>query len=476
MDVPRPHEAALTRLRTVVRLLTRGQCFRTLDPAEVLDQFKGSRKRRYSKAADLLRLKGWKDAYARVKMFVKAEKFDPEVKGNPDPRAIQFRSFMYGLMLACFIKPMEHSLYELKLPQTLTKGRVMGKGLSLKARADLFWEKFRAFRRPRVVSIDAKRFDAHVNTGLLKVEHLYYTLMNKDPFLAHILSLQLFNKGRTQNGYQYTVKGGRMSGDMNTALGNCLLMAVMILDAMRSYDRWDCLIDGDDCLLFFEDESGVDLAGLEASFLEYGMEIKLEGDTTNPLDVVWCQAHLVETFGGWVWVQNPEKVLSRGVSNTKYMSSEEEARSYCGAVGIGQFASYKGVPILQELALAYVRASEGRVLNLDDKHFQRAFLQVGGDPDDVKGTLLNVDLTPDPITLKTRFDFHRAFSISPAAQEIMEAQLRVWTPDFSFTLLDEAEVGVDGRLFASWIRPQLGIGTSIQTYTDPNHVIIDIGV
>lgn len=448
MSVPRPQRLALLRLRILVGKLAGRQVLRELSREDVLTKFVGSRRKRYSRAADLLDARGWSDQYARVSMFVKVEKFDPTSKDNPIPRAIQFRGYMCGLELARYLKPYEHRFYNTIPQTTVTRTRVMGKGLSGGARARLFMDKWSAFKHPWVVALDAIKFDAHVNTGLLSVEHMYYKLINRDPFFAHLLHLQTFNKCRSQNGYKYTVRGGRMSGDMNTALGNCLLMYIMLLDAMRGVEKWDCLIDGDDCLLFTEGPP--DCSAIKREFLNYGMELKLESPSDDYHDIVWCQSKLVEISGLHRWVLNPIRVLNKGLGNTKYMSTTKEIKAYAGSVGVGYFAMFHGVPILQEYSLALIRISEGRLMNLDDRFFWRAVVELGSRKESVVETLRSVPIVPEIIGWDTRVDFMRTFGIDMGEQYRLESELRAWQPNLTFTSLEEAAV-VAGVLSASWI-------------------------
>lgn len=65
----------------------------------------------------------------------------------------------------------------------------------------------------------------------LKWEHSIYNAMFRSDELAELLGWQLTNKGfaRTTDGLiKYEVKGCRMSGDMNTALGNCMIMCALV--------------------------------------------------------------------------------------------------------------------------------------------------------------------------------------------------------------------------------------------------------
>jgi hypothetical protein len=278
-EVPRPTHEGLVLLRDqakrIRRLLPK---VGPIDLHEVALHYGGGKRARYERAAADVLANGLTPRDARITCFVKFEKLNSESKTNPDPRAIQFRDPRYGVSLARFLKPMEPHLYQLCGDgRTLPSTRVIGKGLSQVERAMLLRAKMASFASPVVVSLDASRFDQHVDIHLLRIEHSFYRHMASNaPELSRLLSWQLYNRGSTHSGVQYRTRGKRMSGDMNTALGNCILMVLMVSTFMRGH-RYDILDDGDDCLLICE--SGLlpwVLENVQDTFLQFGMEIKVE--------------------------------------------------------------------------------------------------------------------------------------------------------------------------------------------------------
>jgi len=218
---------------------------------ELPKHYSGSKADKYERATDdVIRRGGITRRDAGVTMFVKFEKID-STKVDPDPRAIQFRDPKYCVEVSKYLKPIEPHLYQFRgdgkqFPAT----RCIGKGLNSVERATLLKEKFDAFVDPVVISIDCSRFDQHCSAELLEIEHLVYKLLCPDPWFAEILSWQLTNRVRSRHGLEYVAHGRRMSGDMNTALGNCVLMVLMVAAAFqRDYDMLD---DGDDVLVLVE--------------------------------------------------------------------------------------------------------------------------------------------------------------------------------------------------------------------------------
>jgi len=65
----------------------------------------------YTNAVNTLEEEGWCDSYGRLSTFVKAEKIDKTVKGDPAPRVIQPRRPEYNVELGVLLKPFEHRIY-----------------------------------------------------------------------------------------------------------------------------------------------------------------------------------------------------------------------------------------------------------------------------------------------------------------------------------------------------------------------------
>jgi len=397
---------------------------------------------RYRRAVDDVLGGGYTKRDARVKLFVKFEKLSNN-KVNPDPRAIQYRSARYCVALGRFLKPLEEVLYRLHgdgdfLPAT----RCIAKGLSQAGRARLLMEKLARFTCPVVLSLDATRFDLHVHSELLKVEHMVYLAMNPDPEFAKLLSWQLHNKGVSDLGIKYDVEGRRMSGDMNTALGNCVLMVLMVATIM-SGRMYDLLDDGDDCLLIIESEELKWVTdNVHQQFLEFGMEIKVENIASELEEIEFCQAKPIrineyETR----FVRNPDKVFSTCLGGTKYFCQEGARASLINTIGMAELVLNLGVPVMQEFALALCRnASTEKQFSLDlletlSHRLKRELAE--------RNMRQLVRLDPAPITHCARVSFEKAFGLTVTEQLDMEKFLSQWSFNMGKEQQLTAEVVVD---------------------------------
>ena len=109
---------------------------------------------------------------------------------------------------------------------------------------------------------------------------MYNGLFGSDE-LAWLLRQQLVNRGVCHPGScetRYQVEGCRCSGDMNTSLGNCLIMCCLVLHLVRTLGvRADLANNGDDCLLFLEHaDEAVVRAAIPAFFLNFGFQMVVE--------------------------------------------------------------------------------------------------------------------------------------------------------------------------------------------------------
>lgn len=408
---------------------------------ETLEQFcsrfSGSRRARYERAALDYKTRGITRKDANVTMFVKMERLNPEKKINPDPRAIQFRSQVYCVALGRHLKPLEHYLYELKGDgNLLPSSRVIGKGLNMTKRAMLAKEKWDRFHQPCVVSLDASRFDKHVSVEMLQVEHSVYKAMNHDPEFAKLLSWQLNNKGRSDTGIKYKCKGRRMSGDMNTALGNCVIMVLMVACFMQG-KKYDILDDGDDVLLFIEKgELSYVMENVKGTFAGWGFDMKIESVAHQFTHIDWCQSNPIEVIPGvWKFIRHPHKVLSCAATGFKYIGKRDR-RKLLYTIGECEASLNAGVPVLQEFARALRRCSgvtTGIELTYSDSFYHR-----------MKDEVLNPQGAE--ITLKARLDFQDAFGVGISQQIAAEDYFARW----AFIIDGEQELVAD--LDSAWTR------------------------
>lgn len=446
-DVTPPTPRGLRSLRRAARRMSsKLHPTTTLELEEVVRCFVGKRRTRYRNALQSFDTAPFCRKDARISAFVKAEKADPTAKVNPDPRMIQARNARYNILIAAYLKPMEHQLYQLRGGHT--DSRLIAKGLNQQERARLLLSKMAAYSSPAVVSIDASRWDKHCSRQLIAIEHSVYLRLNPDRFFRQLLSLQLRNRCVTANGVRYSVEGNRMSGDMNTALGNCLLMCICLESALTNLNirKWDILDDGDDCLIIVEQSELHKLDALGPEFLSYGHELKIENVATIPENVVFCQCHPVNTGRGWNMIRPWRKVLSCGTSGTQHWHNPSEVRPMCGLIGDCELALNAGIPILQEYAIALRRISMGKrpkTVQADDGIIVRACKELGTNVEHLTTRLHKIH--PKRVTDEARLSFELAYGVTVDRQLDIERVLRGW--DISV----ESAVPVPSELDHHWV-------------------------
>jgi len=424
--VPEPTNDGLSKLRTQARRIIR--YLPNVPEADLYDMpnhYHGAKRERYIRAADDLLNYGLDRIEAKVKMFVKFEKLN-STKVNPDPRAIQFRHPKYCVAVGKYLKPMEEYLYRLHGDGTvLPATRVIGKGLSSDERAELLRMKMREFTDVCVLSLDASRFDQHVSRELLEIEHSIYLAMNDNDEFRMLLSWQLDNKGVSSLGIKYKCRGRRMSGDMNTALGNCLLMVLMVSCFMYG-KKYDILDDGDDCLLLIErqDQLWVETHIMD-EFLSYGMELKVENVAYELEGVEWCQCKPIQVTAEKVrFIRSPHKVMSAALGGTKYFVQEGARRKLVNTIGMAELILNLGVPVLQEFALALMRnaaTTKSFALADLDSYFHRLKRELSA-----MNMRQLARVQPVPITDEARQSFFLAYGMTWGEQLALEGFLSRW--------------------------------------------------
>nr|QUS52792.1 hypothetical protein 2 [Mute swan feces associated tombus-like virus 5] len=412
-----PDRLAMQQCKTIARLIADWIPKEPLMEGEWIDNYVGRKRNKYRDAQLSLATNPINRADSYVAAFIKAEKIF-ELK---DPRLIQARSARYNYCLGNYLKPIEHHLYNLKgtgrLKEWLPCGRLIAKGCNMQRRALLIKKKMERFSRPLVISLDASRFDAHV-TGMLRVEHLIYNRYWRCPQLQRLLDWQYHNRGRTSTGVRYRLKGSRMSGDMNTALGNCLISIIMAANIMRRLrmkpTRWDMLCDGDDVLIFInEDDAGI-IQQLPELYALHGFQIKVENVTNSYHKVLFCQGHPIDTPLGPRMIALPERVLSRSLVGVRHWAEAGYVPKYLALIGYCELALNMGVPILQEFAC--LTLNWGSVL---PRRLQPTGRLIKAMREERAHPIFPMEITSD-----ARASFYEATGIDAIEQRACEAALR----------------------------------------------------
>lgn len=332
--------------------------------AQFIDTYSGRKKARYQEALERMRCTSWNlKNEAAVSVFIKCEKTDRTTKSDPVPRVISPRSPLFNLRIGRYLKHMEekvfHSLGGLFGHQTVLKGCDIYKS------ASLICEKWDMFNDPVAVGLDASRFDQHVSEVALRWEHEIYLQCfprKKDrERLAKMLRYQLRNKctGYAPDGVlKYTTEGGRMSGDMNTSLGNCVLMVSMIhAYGMHKGIRIHLANNGDDCVVFMEKRDlPVFSDGLYGWFEEMGFSMAIEAPAYQLEHIEFCQTRPVFDGSRWLMVRNPVTGIAKDSVMLHPWSGDNFFRGWLDSVGTGGLALTGGLPVFQSFYSSFIRA------------------------------------------------------------------------------------------------------------------------
>lgn len=391
----------------------RGKLLRHLDSCrrwsnqEFLDSYHGAKKALYERALDSLTLRPLKRRDGWLQAFVKAEKLNRGAKPDPAPRVIQPRSARYNCVVGPYLKPLEKRIY-CAIAEVFGSATVM-KGYDAYQQGRILHQKWSRFHRPVAIGLDASRFDQHVSADALEWEHSVYNACYHSPELRRLLQWQVHNVGyaRTADGVvKYNVTGRRMSGDMNTALGNCLLMCAMFhrLLEERAIDA-ELINNGDDCVLILEHTDMAKLAGLERWFLDFGFTMKVEAPVFVLEHVVFCQMQPVFDGDRWRMVRDPRVSLDKDGINLQ--PGNQKFEDWLHTVGECGLALTSGLPILQE----YYRylMSNGNLKS------QRMCGMVY-----LRGKMV---AESKAVSDAARVSFWRAFGVCPYRQGVIEKQL-----------------------------------------------------
>lgn len=323
---------------------------------QCVDLFPASKRKVYERAKESLeRAKlGWKDAV--LSSFVKFEKQDV----GKAPRIINPRSARYNLKLGCYLKHLEHHVFKgiNKTFGARTRATVI-KGFDADSSAEILRAKWDLFKDPVAVGLDATKFDMHVSKRALMYEHSFYSgywkgfrcARQERRILQLLLGMQLRNSGvaRCDDGkVTFEMAGTRCSGDMNTSLGNCIIMCSLVFAYAKELGiDIELCNNGDDCVVIMERS---DLRSFTARLNEWfnrkGFELTVERPCFTFEEIEFCQTQPVWHSTGWRMVRNPATVLKKDTMCLRPMNNIKTLKKWVYAVGAGGSSLCCGTPVL----------------------------------------------------------------------------------------------------------------------------------
>lgn len=409
-----PKSGAFLNLGPFMRSVRAFPCPRMSDD-DFLGTFQGKKRARYEAAQSSLLTKPLCVSDAFISTFVKAEKIDFSKKIDPAPRVIQPRSPRFNARIGPYIKAMEGKIY--KAMGRLYEFPCVAKGFTSYQLGELFAKKWSLFKQPVSIGLDASRFDQHVSVAALKWTHSVYRRFNRDPEFCQLLDRLLRNKGfanAKDARFAYSVRGRRMSGDMDTALGNCVIMVAMCYSLCKKLNiRHELMNNGDDVNLILEGKDEPVLReAIPGWFADLGFKMKVEETVHRLEDVEFCQGKPVFDGHSWRMMRSPDALGKDLVS----LIQVSDLPAWYTAIGQGGLALSAGMPIMQEFYSWMLRVG-GPIKNMQDNHwFQSQLFLMGFDPSVTRVE----EARRRPVSLSSRLSYWRAFGIDPQMQLLIE--------------------------------------------------------
>jgi hypothetical protein len=410
-----------------------GRACRPVDPQEFVDSYTGRKRTIYQNNLSEYLNEGVKECHALLSTFMKVEK----VPVGKSPRCIQPRHPVFNIGLGRYLKHMEKPIFR-AMAKVWGQKYVVFKGLNAIGRGTGLRDLWNKLIDPVAVGIDASRFDASVDGGMLQWEHsLYLMLFGADKELARLLKMQLHNVGVSychDGKIKYHTAGGRGSGDMNTSLGNSLIMCAIVWAWLRECGVKAYLAnDGDDCIVLMERESLPAFSeGFDAFAKNLGFTAVVEEAVDVFEEIEFCQSRPVCVDGEWRMVRNYNTAREKDSMCLFPLTQKGALRSWLYAVGECGLALTSGVPIVQELYLAYMR--NGKTSRMSEA----VFMQSGA-----RMMSIGMESKSAPVEASTRVSFFKAFGVTPDEQTAMEEYYRSWRVEDVVELV-EGIAGIGG--------------------------------
>jgi len=404
--------------------------------SEFIDTRPSRLRKRYTDAMSSYIKFGLSEVQAWINHFIKFEKVNLTKKSDRFPLKIKPRTHEYNLRLGMFLSPIEgfggsHPMYDALA--SLFGGPTVMKGMNAEQVAtnivdasQMVSDRSQHQEQGLVwIGCDASRFDQHVSKDMLKWEHsIYLELYLNHPELSELrwlLKQQLKTKATTytqdEEGVQYKVsyqdEGQRSSGDMNTGLGNCIIMCAMLYTYLKMVGITNVRVinNGDDAVIIM---TGSDYASFcqesfKDWFLEMGFTMTMEDPVYELDQLEFCQSHPVKTPDGWIMVPNIDNLNKFGVA----LVDKSKIDDWIREVGVAGRLWLAGIPIWYQYFCQYPH--DGKESSRPALTEQNAW--------SLYWNSLGIAERSLEVAEETRVSFYNAFGITPQEQRAAEEKL-----------------------------------------------------
>lgn len=385
--------------RTMCKVFGKPRRLEPLTTEEALARFKGRRGKLYAAAAERLAERSLTVRDARVRMFLKDDKYALDKINNP-PRAIQYRSKEFCLEFSKYVVPLESVVYRAKDQFGV---RYVAKGRNLDERALDLRSKFDAFLDPYVILSDACTYDASYSLDIREpVQRYYKACYAYDRKLRWLCDRQKHNVGSSRNGLRYKVAGTNMSGEMDTALSTTMSHSAMLMEYLECCGvQGTFYLDGDDAVLIL---SAPPLVAFQDYLVKFGFNNKTS--VVREFEhIQFCQTRPVQVLGNWRMVRDLNRVLVRTAWVVRRVGN---VRRHLRSVALGEMACNVGVPVLQSYAERLCDLTKGAKTYAESEYHPGMLMRTYG------------RTTPLVIDHGTRCSFEMAYGVSIREQLALE--------------------------------------------------------
>ncbi len=351
VEPPKPREGIYDSLNYIVKHFEYWSRYTApLTKEQFLGTYVGRKRRIYEDAFLSLESRKLTPQDAHIKFFLKSEKLPLKEGKETVPRGISPRSPRYNAHVGPYIKRVEKTVY--KTINKLFGMTTICKGLNALERGSAIWRNWQRFDDPVAIGLDASRFDQHVSEDALLYEHaVYKTYFPYDKNFHNLLSWQINNKFKCYVGdtlIKFQRRGMRCSGDMNTALGNCLIMSSIVHSYCKTrFEKFGLVNDGDDCVLFIERKDLHIVEDLPQYFLDFGFTMKVEEPVFRMEDIEFCQSKPIFDGKSWIVVRDPRVCMAKDPMSHYEIPPGRPLRHWFHSVGECGTSLTGGIPVLQ---------------------------------------------------------------------------------------------------------------------------------
>lgn len=380
--------------------------------------YSGVKKKRYEDACNSLLCQSANQRDAKIKSFVKVEKINFSSKVDPAPRIIQPRTFRYSAALGKIIKHLEKPLF--KLIADIYGGPTVLKGMDCIGQAKSLQDMWNSFTHPVAVGLDASRFDQHCSYEMLQWEHTIWPLLTTSKKeVVKLLSWQLLNEGVAyvdDGKVKYKTRGCRMSGDMNTSSGNCLIMCAMVYCFCLKYGvtKFRLANNGDDCVLIVEEKDlNKVVSNVDGFFTGCGYTMKVEKPVYIFEQISFCQTQPVFDGKQYRMCRDPRIAMAKDLCCLLNITDNWKTHAlWLNAMSHGGQALTSGLPCWQKFYSMFPRSS---VQANQNETTLNQFESSG-----MYRMIPKYDTEYSEPTSESRYSFWLAFGILPDHQILLE--------------------------------------------------------